>query len=102
MNERLKEMKKTRVMLDENGHFSIYDFSGVESFNLYVGVPAVYGEYLVETSGDPITLGNLEDGGDENAVADIAAILSAPATPWEVCTEKDFEYVAEWLDVWGI
>lgn len=30
MNERLKEMKKTRVMLDENGRFSIYDFSGTE------------------------------------------------------------------------
>lgn len=102
MNEILKEMKKTRVMLDENGHYSIYDFSGVESFHLYVGVNAVRGEYIVETSGDPITLGNLEDGGDENAVADIAAILSDPATPWDACTEKDFEYVAEWLDVWGI
>lgn len=102
MNEILKEMKKTRVMLDENGRFSIYDFSGAESFHLYVGVNAVRGEYIVETSGDPITLEALEDGGDENAVADIAAILSDPATPWDACTEKDFEYVAEWLDVWGI
>lgn len=102
MNEKLKEMKKTRVMLAENGRFSIYDFSGVESFNLYVGVNAVDGEYMIETSGDPITLGNLEDGGDENAVTDIAAILSDPATPWEACADKDFEYVAEWLDLWGI
>lgn len=101
MNEILKEMKKTRVMLDENGHYSIYDFSGVESFNLYVGVNAVYGGYMIETSGDPITLEALEDAGDENAVADIAAILSDPATPWEACADKDFEYVAEWLDVWG-
>lgn len=95
-------MKKTRVMLDGNGRYTVYNFSGEESFTLYTGVSAVYGEYILGTGGNPTSLEELEDAGDENAVTDIAAILADPTTPWEECTDEDYKYVALTLLNWGI
>lgn len=70
---------------------------------LYTGISALYGGWLLSTSGNPLTLNVLEDAdGCEGALAEINAILEDPRTPWEVCTAADEDYINEWLNIWGI
>lgn len=88
-------MKKTLFSIDEN--------SG-EGFYLYTGINELYGEWMLETGGDPVTLAALEECGDDCAelIAEINAAISSPRTEWEPLTEGDFAYIAEWLEAWGI
>lgn len=71
---------------------------------LYYPVEAVYGDYILETGGNPTCLNELEEAGDETEAMRnaIDALIDDPATPWEECDSKDEDYVAEWLRIWGI
>ena len=73
-----------------------------ENNTLYFGIPEVYGEFILTTGGDPTCLNELEDADAEETICAISDLLNDPATPWEDCTDEDIEYVAEWLNVWGI
>lgn len=86
-------MEKTLFRIDEN--------SG-ERFYLYTGINALYGEWMLETGGNPDTLNTLEDEGCDELIAEINAAISSPSTAWEPLTDGDKEYIAEYLDVWGI
>lgn len=74
----------------------------IENEYLYYGIPELYGEFLVTSCGDPLTLSTLEDTGCEEEIANIKAIIENPLTGWEDCNESDVEYVQGWLSDWGI
>ena len=74
----------------------------IENNTLYFGIPEVDGEFILTTSGDPTCLNELEDANADETICAINDLLNDPATPWEDCTTEDAEYVAEWLNVWGI
>lgn len=74
----------------------------IERNALYVGIPSVYGEWILETSGDPISLNELEDAGCEEEIEKINAIIASPNTAWEDLTDEDAEYIADTLKSWGI
>lgn len=96
-------MKKVMVQFGDNtSDIFASRRDGNEQFALYVGIPELYGGYLLETSGEPVTRNTFEDSDDEQSIQAVAAIVSDPSTPWEVCSEEDAEYVAEWLNTWGI
>lgn len=88
-------MKKTEY------HFK----DACETDVLYVGIPEIYGEFLLTTNGNPITLNDLEDVNNEEAdslISEIMGIISDTSTPWEACGDEDEEYVSGWLEAWGI
>ena len=81
-----------------------YIYNG-ERQTLYVGIPEIYGEFILTTSGDPTCLNELEDSNNDTCDAMIAGIretINDPETSWERCNDKDKEYVSEWLKIWGI
>nr|DAR73173.1 MAG TPA: hypothetical protein [Caudoviricetes sp.] len=93
-------MKKVYV----NGNGKLDASQTGEAFALYYGIEAVYGDYILETGGNPTCLNELEDAGDEaealrNA---IDALIDDPATPWQACDAADEAYVAQWLRIWGL
>lgn len=73
-----------------------------ESCKLLFGISSVYGEFILETAGDPTCLNELEDYGCEELIEAINNIIANPNTYWEPCDEEDEEYVSEWLSIWGI
>lgn len=79
-----------------------------ETFTLYVGIDAVYGGWIMETSGDPTCLNELEESvsdGNESAEAlinSIGELISDPATPWEPLSFEDKEYIRFTLESWGL
>lgn len=73
-----------------------------ESFNLFFGISSVYGEFILETGGDPTCLNELEDTGCEELIETINNIIADPNTYWEQCDEDDDQYIEEWLEIWGI
>lgn len=93
-------MKKVHV----NGNGKLDASPTGETFALYYGIDAVYGDYILETGGDPTCLNALEEAGDDTEALRnaIDALIDDPATPWEECDSKDENYVAEWLRIWGI
>lgn len=87
-------MKKTLFRIDEN--------SG-ERFYLYTGIDGLYGEWLLETGGDPDTLEALEESGNcEDLIAEINAAIADPKSYWEPLTSSDLEYINDYLSAWGI
>lgn len=93
-------MKKVYV----NGNGKLDASPTGETFALYYGIDAVYGDYILETGGDPTCLDALEEAGDDTEALRnaIDALIDDPATPWEECDADDEAYVAEWLRIWGI
>lgn len=85
-------MKKTYITNNETS----------ERYALYVGINQLYGDWMMETSGDPDTLNTLEDNGCTALIEKITSTINDPATEWEQATEEDSEYVAEWLKIWGL
>ena len=77
-------------------------YGEIENNTLYFEITEVDGEFILTTSGDPTCLNELEDANADETICAINDLLNDPATPWEDCTAEDAEYVAEWLNVWGI
>lgn len=75
---------------------------------LYVDIEPVYGGFILETGGDPITLNDLEEGvADgitecEKLIETINNIVANPNTYWEPCDDDDEEYVSDYINAWGI
>lgn len=69
---------------------------------LYVGIDNIYGEFMLETGGDPTCLNELEDAGCEELIETINNVIADPNTYWESCDDDDDQYIAEWLEIWGI
>ena len=67
--------------------------------NIYSGIESVYGGWIATTEGDPITLNQLEDVGDEDEIARIDALIEE--NDGEELTAEDIEYINEWLKIWG-
>ena len=92
-------MRKTYVQFINaaNGEVESYRYgSGEERFTLHGG-------WLMETSGDPITLTTLEEADNsEKIIASIDRVLSSIGTDWKVLTEEDEEYIADFLAECGI
>lgn len=83
-------MKKTYV--EKNG----------ERFALYANIEGVYGEWIIESGGDALTLNDYEDAQADGEIDEIDEILSCESTVWEECDEEDLEYIRDWLETWGI
>lgn len=79
-----------------------YINNGENTYKLYINVEGLYGEWMLETEGQPETLSALEDAEAAEKIAEIEAIIADPVTPWEECDEDDEEYINEWLSIWGI
>ena len=99
-------MRKTYVQFINaaNGEVESYRYgSGEERFTLYSGISQLYGGWLMETSGDPITLTTLEEADNsEKIIASIDRVLSSIGTDWKALTEEDEEYIADFLAECGI
>ena len=95
-------MRKTYLEY-ENCHWDNYRyFSGHEAFALYDGIPdVVYGGWMLQTAGDPISETDLEDAECSSELDEIKAIIASPSTPWQECDDKDREYIAEWAKIWN-
>ena len=94
-------MKKTTIQLNDSSVITSR-FDGKDQFYLYAGVDAIYGGWLLETSGTPTCLNELEDAGDEAMIATIHSILEDPSTDWEVLSDEDEAYIADTLNAWGL
>lgn len=97
-------MKKTFVCYINGKYTTNYIGQGEEVQTLYAGVhPNLYGNFLVTSGGDPVTLNELEGGEACGAAIDsIQWIMADPTTDWRECNAADQEYVREWLSIWGI
>ena len=73
---------------------------------LYAGIEEVYGEFVLETEGDPVTLNDLEEGAADTdckiLIETIQSVIADPDTCWEPCSKEDERYISDWLDIWGI
>lgn len=77
----------------------------IDGETLYVGIERIYGEWLLTTGGDPVTLYVDEEANDEfslREIEEIDNIICDPSTEWEECDEDDIEYINRWLEIWGI
>ena len=86
-------MKKTTIEINNT------------NYNLYIGVNEVYGEFILETEGDPTCLNELEDVGTpecEELIKKINNVIASSNTYWEDLDEEDEEHISEWLNIWGI
>ena len=73
------------------------------TFRLFRDIEGLYGDWLLETEEEPLTLSDLEDWGEQDQIDYFSEeILNDPATLWEECDEDDQKYVNKWLDIWGI
>ena len=73
-----------------------------EEFKLFAGISSVYGEFILETNGDPACLDELENSDSYDLIELINSIINDTDTVWEPCDEEDEQYIAEWLEIWGI
>ena len=94
-------MEKTYVQYSENT-VELTHHDGNEMFALYVGVKPVYGEYILETSGNATCLNELEEAGASELIESINAIIANPDTPWEGLDANDEQYISDSLEAWGI
>lgn len=69
-------------------------------------VEDVYGEFVLETEGDPVTLNDLEESASDAdckaLIEAIRSVIADPGTYWEPCSKEDEQYISDWLDIWGI
>lgn len=79
-----------------------YITNGKNTYKLYNNIESLYGEWMLETEGQPETLSSLEDADATDKIDYVEEIIGDPATPWEECDENDKKYVNKWLDIWGI
>ena len=79
-----------------------YINNGENTYKLYNNIEGLYGEWMLETEGQPETLSSLEDAGATDEIDYVEEIIDDPATPWEACDEDDEKYIALWLSMWGI
>lgn len=94
-------MKKTYVQYTDNT-VELSRRDGSEMFALYIGVKPVYGEYILETSGNATCMNGLEEADASELIDSINAIIANPDTPWEALDANDEQYVADTLKAWGI
>lgn len=94
-------MKKTYVQYSDNT-VELSHHDGGEMFALYIGVKPVYGEYILETSGNATCLNELEEADASELIESINAIIANPATPWEALSDADTQYISDCLEAWGI
>lgn len=73
-----------------------------ESFKLFFGVSSVYGEFILETAGDPTCLNELEDAKSYELIKTITSIICNPNTQWQKCDYYDYEYISYYLWAWGL
>lgn len=73
-----------------------------ESFKLFFGISSVYGEFILETAGDPTCLNELEDAKSDDLIETINSIIDNSNTHWESCDDEDEEYISDCLCAWGI
>lgn len=79
-----------------------YITNGKNTYKLYNNIESLYGEWMLETEGQPETLSSLEDAGVTDEIDFIEEIANDPETPWEDCDEDDVNYITLWLSMWGI
>lgn len=94
-------MRKTYVQFIEgtNGEIEWYRHdSGTERFALYDDIEKLHGGWLMETSGNPITLTTLEEtDNSEKIIESINHIRNSISTDWNTLTEEDKEYISDFL-----
>lgn len=73
-----------------------------EEFKLFAGISSVYGEFILETAGDPTCLNELDNSDSRDLIESINSIMNDQSTAWEPCNEDDEQYISEWLEIWGI
>ena len=85
---------------------TLFENSETGSHYLYAGAEEVYGEFVLETEGDPVTLNDLEEGAADTdckiLIETIQGVIADPDTCWEPCSKEDERYISDWLDIWGI
>lgn len=86
---------------------TLFEKSEAGNCYLYVGIEELYGGWMLETGGDPVTLNDLEDAIHdapecEEEIEEINRVIADPRTYWEPCEEEDIEYIKDWLEAWGI
>lgn len=91
-------MKKVYLSAD----YTLSHRDGSESFALYTGIDALEGGWMLETSGDPVGLSDLENADRCDDIDKINAIIADASTPWEECSDNDAAYIADTLEAWGI
>lgn len=79
-----------------------YITDGKNTYKLYNNIESLYGEWMLETEGQPETLSSLEDAGATDEIDYVEEIANDPETPWEDCDEDDVNYITLWLSMWGI
>lgn len=95
-------MKKVYVQIADDNTVFLDRFDGSERFALYIGIDEVYGGWLLETAGAPLTLNDYEDADTEHEINAINRIIESDNTPWEMCDADDIESVRSTLRGWGI
>lgn len=87
---------------------TLFESIGVENHYLYIGIDKLYGEFILETCGNPITLNDLEEGVTDGIAAcgklieTINNVIADPNTYWKPCDEEDEKYVSDYIETWGI
>lgn len=95
-------MKKVYVQIEDDNAVVLDRFDGSERFALYIGIDEVYGGWLLETAGNPLTLSQAEDADMWYEIDTINRIIKNVNTPWEICNKKDIDYINDILCAYGI
>lgn len=102
----IRNTRKICVAYDEDDHLEVYGWDGVPCYNLYYGIDVLEYGALLETEGDPCTLGELEESDYDSArelAADVNAIIANDGPSYsEPINFEDFEYLMERLPIYGI
>lgn len=73
-----------------------------EKSKLLNGIPELYGGWMIETEGNPITKVSLEDVDDYDTIRAIEAYLNDDSVEWYPVGEDETNTVDSWLKSWGI
>ena len=88
----------------------IYYKNDEETNRFFFGIPALYGEWMMETDTEPLTLGICEEDianyGDnaheQELIEKCNRWIADPAIEWKECTNVDIDYVNGWLSTYRI
>ena len=109
-----KEGEQNKQLKGDKKMKKIYYKNDEETNRFFFGIPALHGEWLMETGDAPLTLETSEealaDYGDEAAyeqrlIEKCNRWIAEPTTEWgewEECTNVDIDYVNGWLSTWGV